>query len=45
MKMEHTILAPFAGVVAEVPARAGGQASAGSLLARVEADVAAKEEA
>jgi len=45
MKMEHTIAAPFAGVVAELPARAGGQASAGSLLARVEADVAAKEPA
>ncbi|MCO4889389.1 acetyl-CoA carboxylase biotin carboxylase subunit [Cupriavidus sp. WGtm5] len=45
MKMEHTIAAPFAGVVAELAARAGGQASAGSLLARVEADVTAKEPA
>ncbi|KWR85127.1 acetyl/propionyl/methylcrotonyl-CoA carboxylase subunit alpha [Cupriavidus sp. IDO] len=45
MKMEHTIAAPFAGVVAQLPARAGGQASAGSLLARVEADAAVKEEA
>ncbi|SPD64686.1 Acetyl-/propionyl-coenzyme A carboxylase alpha chain [Cupriavidus taiwanensis] len=45
MKMEHTIAAPFAGVVAELAARAGGQASAGSLLARVEAGVAAKEPA
>ncbi|WP_427306020.1 acetyl/propionyl/methylcrotonyl-CoA carboxylase subunit alpha [Cupriavidus sp. H39] len=45
MKMEHTIVAPFAGVVVELPARAGGQASAGSLLARVEADAVAKEQA
>ncbi|SOY79479.1 Acetyl-/propionyl-coenzyme A carboxylase alpha chain (Includes: Biotin carboxylase; Biotin carboxyl carrier protein) [Cupriavidus taiwanensis] len=45
MKMEHTIAAPFAGVVAELAARAGGQASAGSLLARVEAGVTAKEPA
>ncbi|WP_434034638.1 acetyl-CoA carboxylase biotin carboxylase subunit [Cupriavidus sp. a3] len=45
MKMEHTIAAPFSGVVAELAARAGGQASAGSLLARVEADVVAKEPA
>ncbi|WP_454752992.1 acetyl-CoA carboxylase biotin carboxylase subunit [Cupriavidus necator] len=40
MKMEHTIAAPFDGVVAELAARAGGQASAGALLARVEADAA-----
>ncbi|CAG2157189.1 Acetyl-/propionyl-coenzyme A carboxylase alpha chain [Cupriavidus yeoncheonensis] len=38
MKMEHIIAAPFAGVVAELAARTGGQASAGALLARVEAD-------
>jgi geranyl-CoA carboxylase alpha subunit len=42
MKMEHTIAAPFDGVVAELAARAGGQATAGSLLVRVEA--AASEE-
>jgi len=45
MKMEHTIAAPFAGVVTELAARAGGQASAGSLLARVEAQAGAKEPA
>jgi len=45
MKMEHTIAAPFAGVVTELAARAGGQASAGSLLARVEAQADAKEPA
>ncbi|PVY80277.1 geranyl-CoA carboxylase alpha subunit [Cupriavidus alkaliphilus] len=37
MKMEHIIAAPFAGVVVELAARAGGQASAGALLARVQA--------
>ncbi|AOZ09800.1 acetyl/propionyl/methylcrotonyl-CoA carboxylase subunit alpha [Cupriavidus malaysiensis] len=41
MKMEHTLVAPFAGVVAELPARAGGQARAGALLARVQAAPAA----
>ncbi len=45
MKMEHIIAAPFAGVVAELSARAGGQASAGALLARVEADAAEQENA
>ncbi|WP_427312602.1 acetyl/propionyl/methylcrotonyl-CoA carboxylase subunit alpha [Cupriavidus sp. H39] len=37
MKMEHLIAAPFAGVVTELAARAGGQASAGAVLARVQA--------
>ncbi|TPQ36315.1 acetyl/propionyl/methylcrotonyl-CoA carboxylase subunit alpha [Cupriavidus pinatubonensis] len=45
MKMEHIVAAPFAGVVAELSARAGGQASAGALLARVEADDAEQEKA
>jgi len=36
MKMEHTLTAPFAGVVVDLPARAGGQARAGALLARVQ---------
>ena len=29
MKMEHTLVAPFAGVVAELPARPGGQRAPG----------------
>ncbi|MGE8369267.1 MULTISPECIES: acetyl/propionyl/methylcrotonyl-CoA carboxylase subunit alpha [Cupriavidus] len=38
MKMEHAIVAPFDGVVAELHAREGGQARASALLARVEAE-------
>jgi 3-methylcrotonyl-CoA carboxylase alpha subunit len=37
MKMEHTLTAPFEGVVAELNATAGGQVSEGTLLVRVEA--------
>jgi 3-methylcrotonyl-CoA carboxylase alpha subunit len=36
MKMEHTLTAPFDGVVAELSAEEGGQVSEGALLARVE---------
>jgi 3-methylcrotonyl-CoA carboxylase alpha subunit len=36
MKMEHSLVAPFDGVVAELPAEVGGQVSEGALLARVE---------
>jgi len=37
MKMEHTLTAPVAGVVAEVCVQAGGQSSKGALLMRIEA--------
>ena len=36
MKMEHSLVAPFDGTVAELNAYAGGQVSEGALLARVE---------
>ncbi|MET1112184.1 MAG: biotin/lipoyl-containing protein, partial [Allosphingosinicella sp.] len=36
MKMEHSLTAPFEGVVAELDAVAGGQVSEGMLLVRVE---------
>jgi 3-methylcrotonyl-CoA carboxylase alpha subunit len=36
MKMEHTLTAPFDGVVAEFDASEGAQVSEGALLARVE---------
>jgi 3-methylcrotonyl-CoA carboxylase alpha subunit len=36
MKMEHALVAPFAGVVAELEAVAGGQVTEGALLVRVE---------
>ena len=36
MKMEHTLLAPFDGVVAELNAVAGGQVSVEALLVRIE---------
>ncbi|MDW3683177.1 biotin carboxylase N-terminal domain-containing protein [Cupriavidus sp. CV2] len=36
MKMEHAIVAPFDGVVAELHAREGGQARAGGLLVKVD---------
>jgi 3-methylcrotonyl-CoA carboxylase alpha subunit len=37
MKMEHTLTAPFDGVVAELNAAAGGQVQVEALLARIEA--------
>jgi 3-methylcrotonyl-CoA carboxylase alpha subunit len=37
MKMEHTLVAPFDGIVAELNAEAGAQVTDGTLLARVEA--------
>jgi len=37
MKMEHTLLAPFDGVVAELNAVAGGQVQVEALLVRIEA--------
>jgi 3-methylcrotonyl-CoA carboxylase alpha subunit len=36
MKMEHSLTAPFDGVVAELSAVAGAQVSEGALLARIE---------
>ncbi len=36
MKMEHSLVAPFDGVVAELNAAEGGQVSEGTLLARIE---------
>jgi len=36
MKMEHSLVAPFDGMVAEVAAEAGAQVSEGDLLVRVE---------
>jgi 3-methylcrotonyl-CoA carboxylase alpha subunit len=36
MKMEHSMLAPFDGVVAELIAAAGAQVTEGTVLARVE---------
>jgi 3-methylcrotonyl-CoA carboxylase alpha subunit len=36
MKMEHSLVAPFDGVVAELNAATGGQVSEGALLARIE---------
>jgi 3-methylcrotonyl-CoA carboxylase alpha subunit len=36
MKMEHGLVAPFDGIVAELPAVAGAQVREGSLLVRVE---------
>jgi biotin carboxyl carrier protein len=38
MKMEQTVAAPAAGVVAELRAKAGDQVSAGQILAVVDAD-------
>ena len=40
MKMEHTLTAPFTGVVRELLAQAGGQALKGALLMQVEAEAA-----
>ncbi|HWH17597.1 MAG TPA: acetyl/propionyl/methylcrotonyl-CoA carboxylase subunit alpha [Allosphingosinicella sp.] len=36
MKMEHSLAAPFDGIVAELNAAEGGQVSEGTLLARIE---------
>ncbi|MEJ7927743.1 biotin carboxylase N-terminal domain-containing protein [Sphingobium sp. AN641] len=36
MKMEHSLIAPFEGIVAELNASEGGQVSEGALLARIE---------
>jgi 3-methylcrotonyl-CoA carboxylase alpha subunit len=36
MKMEHSLVAPFDGIVAEVNASAGAQVSEGTLLVRIE---------
>jgi 3-methylcrotonyl-CoA carboxylase alpha subunit len=41
MKMEHTLTAPFDGVVAELNAEAGAQVQVEALLARIEATEAA----
>ena len=40
MKMEHSLLAPFDGVVAELNAAEGAQVTEGTLLVRVEKAVA-----
>jgi len=36
MKMEHSLIAPFDGTVAELNASEGGQVSEGVLLAKIE---------
>jgi biotin carboxyl carrier protein len=38
MKMEHGLVAPFDGVVAELPVRAGEQVAEGVLVVRIAAD-------
>ena len=38
MKMEHALVAPFDGVVAELAAEAGAQVGEGAVLARIEAE-------
>ena len=45
MKMEHGLVAPFDGTVAEVAVEAGAQVGEGAVLARVEAGVQAGSEA
>ena len=35
MKMEHSLVAPFDGIVAELNAESGGQVSEGAVLARI----------
>ena len=40
MKMEHALVAPFDGVVAELDAVTGGQVAEGRLLVRIEKDAA-----
>ena len=44
MKMEHTVTAPTAGVLVELPVAVGQQVEVGSVLARVE-EPATEEEA
>ncbi len=44
MKMEHTLVAPFDGVVAELSAVAGAQVQVEALLARIEQSIEAVEE-
>ncbi|MGV0983083.1 MAG: acetyl/propionyl/methylcrotonyl-CoA carboxylase subunit alpha [Limnohabitans sp.] len=39
MKMEHTLTAPFTGVVRELSVQAGGQALKGALLLQIEAEI------
>ena len=39
MKMEHSLVAPFDGIVAELNAKLGGQVSEGTVLAEINADV------
>jgi 3-methylcrotonyl-CoA carboxylase alpha subunit len=41
MKMEHALIAPFDGVVAELNAKAGAQVSEGAVLAKVEPEPSA----
>ena len=36
MKMEHSLVAPFDGIVAELKAETGGQVSEGAMLVRIE---------
>jgi len=36
MKMEHSLTAPFDGIIAELNAREGGQVSEGALLVKIE---------
>ena len=43
MKMEHTLTAPFDGVVAELSAVAGAQVQVEALLARIEQSIEAAE--
>jgi 3-methylcrotonyl-CoA carboxylase alpha subunit len=38
MKMEHTLVAPFDGRIAELNAKPGAQVSEGVLLAKMEAE-------
>jgi len=40
MKMEQALVAPFAGIISEISAQAGGQVTEGSVLVRVERNVA-----
>ena len=38
MKMEHSLTAPFDGIVAELPANAGAQVTEGQMLVKIEAE-------
>jgi len=44
MKMEHGLVAPFDGTVAELTAEAGAQVAEGTVLARVEASSPVREQ-